>query len=193
MSERILYLVRHGQYRMDRETASQATLTALGRRQAGRTGKRLGELPIRALYHSDMVRAVETAEIIGRHLPGLALRSTALLREVKPPLEKPLRRPSNLPAEAEWMASRQQMNGALRKFFVEAAGKSDRHELLVTHGNLIRCLIRRLLHDSFGGWVNWGTHQCGITTIVIPAAPAKPRLIGYNDVGHLPKKMQTVF
>lgn len=192
MGDRILYLVRHGQYRMDLQAPNPGTLTALGRRQSHRTGKRLAELPIRIIYHSNLLRAAETAEIIAEYLPNRPLHSTRLLREVVPTSPKPGRRPKSSPAAARWAVDRKRMNAALKKFFTATRGKAEQHELLVMHGNLIRCLIRCLLKDSFNGWVDWGTHQCGITTLVIRTAPAKARLVGYNDVGHLPKSMQTV-
>ena len=65
------YLIRHGQ---SVNNASPDTLepdpalTNLGREQADRVGKALKEKGIRRLYCSPMLRALQTAEIIGRIL-----------------------------------------------------------------------------------------------------------------------------
>jgi 2,3-bisphosphoglycerate-dependent phosphoglycerate mutase len=80
-----LLLTRHG------ETDWNAThrwqgftgppLNELGRRQAAELADRLAGLEIHAVYSSDTVRAVETADIVAGRL-GLAVRRDARLREV---------------------------------------------------------------------------------------------------------------
>ena len=85
-ANRILVLVRHGQYHQEGETDAQHFLTPLGRRQADVTGQRLALLYARYLRRTDetgtevtdkknfklvkssMTRATETANIILEHL-----------------------------------------------------------------------------------------------------------------------------
>ena len=65
------YLVRHGQSVNNASPDAlvpDPALTQLGRRQAGCAGKALQEKGIRRLYCSPMLRALQTAEIIGRML-----------------------------------------------------------------------------------------------------------------------------
>ena len=75
-------LVRHGQYVEDKDP-DKRVLTPLGREQAELTGKRLdemmnevnedfGECNIKVVRVSNMVRAIETADIIAKHIPKVA-------------------------------------------------------------------------------------------------------------------------
>ncbi len=191
MGDRIIHLVRHGQYFNDEQSPRYGHLTQLGKRQAARTGRRLSQWPMAAIYYSDMPRAVETAEIIAQYLPKVPLGCTRLLREVCPPLPRSMPRSRNIPKELSWKLGRIQVDAACKRLLVPARGREKRHEVFVTHGNFIRYLIRRLLHDAPMNWVYYGTTQCGISTLVIRPKPSKPCLLCYNDVGHLPKAMQT--
>lgn len=73
---RHILLVRHGQYEEKHFDDRKRCLTALGRRQAHLTGKRIAALvenigvdKINAIYTSDMLRAKQTAWIIAKSLP----------------------------------------------------------------------------------------------------------------------------
>jgi serine/threonine-protein phosphatase PGAM5 len=86
MGTRILYLVRHGNYHTEPSSTKYGRLTAMGRRQAKRIGKRLAAIDLRAVHHSDMACAMETAEIIAAELEGaIPIKSSRLLREGFPP------------------------------------------------------------------------------------------------------------
>lgn len=69
----MLYIIRHGQTAKNKEKLLQGRsdmpLNDEGREQAARTGKKLGEKGVSAgrIYSSPLIRAVETAEIIGRY------------------------------------------------------------------------------------------------------------------------------
>ena len=109
-ANRILLLVRHGQYDQSGEMDEEHILTALGRRQADVTGQRLALLYARYLKKTDedgkevtdkknfrlvkssMSRATETANIILEHLPSDIQHSSCdLIREGPPcPPEPPL-------------------------------------------------------------------------------------------------------
>ena len=95
---RHLVLVRHGQYVEGGKEDATMVLTALGRRQAELTGRRLASyLPEGAtwkvIHQSNMVRAKETAEIIAAQLPaGIPITApNALLNEGFPadPVPRP--------------------------------------------------------------------------------------------------------
>jgi broad specificity phosphatase PhoE len=65
-----LYLIRHGQSTNNRGDARvpDPPLTELGKQQADRAGRALRNLSITHLYCSAMLRAVQTAAIVGGHL-----------------------------------------------------------------------------------------------------------------------------
>jgi broad specificity phosphatase PhoE len=191
MGKRVLYLVRHGQYFTDPEHRKHGHLTPLGRRQAERTARRLAELPIEAIYHSDLPRAAETAAIIAERLPDLPLRSTRLLREFGPPVPTAIRKLWGF-GRVDRKATRAQANALEKKFCVPTRRNAGRTELIVAHGNLIRYLVRVALGDRPFGWLRLGTHNCGITILSIGVTPELSYLIGHNDLGHLPLGMQTM-
>src|SRR4051812_39360481 len=76
-----ILLLRHGQYKkLPREV-----LTALGRKQARRAGKRLREYSIDELLSSTMPRAQETARLVCKELGwSKCVKESDLLRECVP-------------------------------------------------------------------------------------------------------------
>lgn len=82
---RVLWLVRHGESTWNEAGLAQghrddAVLTARGVGQAAEVAEQLGERPIRALYVSDLRRAMQTAAPIAKAL-GLAVIKDTRLRE----------------------------------------------------------------------------------------------------------------
>jgi probable phosphoglycerate mutase len=80
-----VWLIRHGESTWNVNGLIQghddaATLTARGRRQAELAAEELRGMPIQALYASDLRRARQSAEIVGRAL-GLPVHHDAALRE----------------------------------------------------------------------------------------------------------------
>lgn len=82
---RAVLLARHGQTDDNREPLRfqgwrDTPLNDVGRRQAAELGERVAGDGIAALWSSDLIRASETAEIVGSRL-GLPVRRDARLRE----------------------------------------------------------------------------------------------------------------
>jgi len=80
-----LWLVRHGESTWNTAGLAQghndqAELTSLGRRQAAEAAERFRGRPVRAIYASDLRRAVQTATAFGRIL-GLPVITDSRLRE----------------------------------------------------------------------------------------------------------------
>lgn len=79
------YLVRHGQTVWNTQGKTQghenSPLTELGKIQASNLSKVLRQFPIDMIYCSDLGRAIETAEIIGKEL-NLDINPTPFLREM---------------------------------------------------------------------------------------------------------------
>jgi phosphoserine phosphatase len=80
-----LLLARHGESDWNRAHRWQGhanrPLTERGRTQAADLAKRLGEIPLDAIYSSDLERAHETAEVVARG-QGLQVTQLPALREV---------------------------------------------------------------------------------------------------------------
>jgi len=215
VAERVLYLVRHGQYEPD-----GGSLTALGRRQARSTARWLRRHPVTAIHASTMPRAIETAEWIRERFPDLAVRRTGVLRECLPGLPMAIvRRAARMRAESPEIQRRldrdarfrarvarqvahrlgrpqesfdrgaAQVQRAFARFFKPARG-NDKHEILVCHGNLIRALVCRSLDVPVYAWLNAEPHHCGVTRVRI-RADGRVRVVSFNETGHLPVRWHT--
>jgi serine/threonine-protein phosphatase PGAM5 len=179
---RTLVLVRHGEFSLPSKG-----LTQLGRNQAARTGRRLRHLPFARIHCSTMKRAYETALIIAKHHGDRSPLRAHLLRECLPSM--PLDHRKGLPANSTEMIRRgkDQADRAYRRYFRKPA-KHDECELLVSHGNVIRYLVGRVLGLGKYGWYQLGTSHCGITVIRI-SNEGDYILDRYNDTGHLRTKL----
>ena len=191
MGQHIIYFIRHGQYVTDNSQAMAGHLTPLGRQQARRTAKRLAELPISAIYHSDMTRAKETAAIIAEAMPRVPMHSARVLREMTPPVPSRLRRLWGKESSGV-QSGVAQAEALLKRFFKPCRTKENRVDVLVAHGNLIRYVVRRLLRDKPESWLSLGTSNCGVTVLVVGKDVTARYLISYNDVGHLPLELQSM-
>jgi serine/threonine-protein phosphatase PGAM5 len=218
MGKRILYLVRHAQTDQSSTTRDQFGngLTDLGRMQAELTARRLGKLPITIIHHSSLRRAAETARIIAASLPAAPLRPARLLHECIPYLPaafvewytgssddeilvKRQKLPPELsqwlnlwPAGTEWSLIEQGMRQARRafeKYFIPAH-RSERHEIIVCHGNILRYFVCRALQGDGDAWIHTDVHNCGISEIVVESS-GRALLISHNDTGHLPYELRS--
>ena len=80
-----IYLIRHTQAEGNRYRMMQGfwdgAVTELGRKQAAALGRRFAELPLDAVYSSDLSRAVLTAEAVAGN-SGLPIQTRTALREL---------------------------------------------------------------------------------------------------------------
>lgn len=80
-----LFLIRHGQTELNKKHVIQgrvdSQLTDLGLKQAKEAARSAGDLKIDILISSDLGRAQETAEIIGKEIGLPLLKTTSALRE----------------------------------------------------------------------------------------------------------------
>ncbi|CAI2342639.1 unnamed protein product [Caenorhabditis sp. 36 PRJEB53466] len=182
---RNIFLIRHGQYHMNRDVKS---LTPLGREQAELLGKRLATADIKFtnLTMSTMVRATETANIILGHLPADLPRSSSSLIEEGPPYPPIPDHKGWRPQHPEFYTEAARIESAFRKIFHRAlpSQKEDSYELIVCHANVIRYFICRALQFPPEGWLRMSLGNCSLTWIVIrPGGSVSVRSIG--DIGHL--------
>ena len=185
MATRRIYLVRHGEYDWNKDASPAKGLTPRGVQQARLTAQRLRSVSATTIYSSDLMRAVETAQIIGGEHDGVPKRKRKVLRECFLP------GPAFADAPAEVIqAGKEQAEAAFEKYLCPTRLK-DRIEIIVSHGNLIRYLVSRVLGGStLENWFRMRTLNCGITEIVIESDERR-WLVSYNDVGHLPAELIT--
>jgi broad specificity phosphatase PhoE len=85
MASTTILLARHGETDWNAvgrwQGHTDRSLTELGRRQAAELAERLADVELDAVYSSDLLRAVETAEPVAKRL-GLPLQTLPELREV---------------------------------------------------------------------------------------------------------------
>lgn len=190
MGTRILYLVRHGQALSGEPPDDLGNgLTALGKRQAHWVAKRLKALPIHAIHHSPLHRAAETAAIISEHLPDAPLQMSPLLRECIPGWPIHVQQYYRKVPRAQIEQERTRAEQALTKFFRPTRGP-DHHEILVAHGNLIRCLILSVLGHPPKLWSHIDFHNAAFGEVHI--LPTGERLLlRLGDNSHIPQRWQT--
>jgi serine/threonine-protein phosphatase PGAM5 len=198
MAIRILYLIRHGQYQvitpMDgaRTEGRDTGLTPLGKEQSQMLAERLSPLPVTAIHYSPLPRASQTAAIVSRMFPGVWLHRAEALQEVHPcypppPRDKRFRKKYS---EETIMAGKAQADRVFARYF-RTARVSDKHELLICHGNLIRYLITRVLGAPPEPLTySMELCNCGVSEVLI-RSNGQMQLISYNDVGFLPYELVT--
>lgn len=185
MGERVLYLVRHGQY----VNSPEQRLTDLGRAQSELVADRLAGHPVSAIFTSTAPRARETTEPIVRRFPGVRVqRSRTLLECIPTGPRRPLpERLADRPLSS-WSRDLGQLESACRRFLKPTRGP-DRHEVLVFHGNMIRAMVCCALRLPIGAWWDLWVDHCSITTLRI--GRHRCGLTSLNDVGHLPPELVT--
>lgn len=82
-----------------------------------------------------------------------------------------------------------QADRAFKKYFTFS--KTKRTVLLVCHGNIIRYLVCKSLGIDTDSWTKFDIKQCGITIVELNSKDNSIKVIGHNDVGHIPIEMQT--
>jgi serine/threonine-protein phosphatase PGAM5 len=185
LGTRTLILVRHGQY--DAEDGGK--LTELGRRQADLTGTWLRHYlegqRVDTLWSSTLPRARETASIIEEKLPEprSKARSASVLCEGIYSKVKGYDIPAN-----ERQRDRTRADEAFTRFF--RTSRTDRLEILVCHGNLIRYLVCRAIDVPVGRWTRMNSNHCSVTRVLVRDTGAV-RVVSYNETAHLPLDVVT--
>jgi len=207
-ANRIIVMVRHGQYNLDGTQDSERYLTELGKKQAEGTGQRLGLLYSKYLQKVDengnemknsnirlvkstMTRATETANIILKQLPELEQASCDLLREGAPCIPDPPIE-SWAPHPADFFQEGARIEAAFRKYFHRAEPSQDTTsvDILVCHGNVIRYCACRALQCDPKGWLNMSVHNGSISVFIIkPSGTVILRELG--GAGHFHPDMLT--
>ena len=178
--------MRHGQYTKD----PTEQLTSLGKKQASLTGKRLAKIDFKKIYSSKLPRAIETANIIIKNFKQKQrFQKKLFLNECIPGFPKKLRKKFGHTDEKKLLRDKKTADAAFNELF--KFEKIDTKILIVCHGNIIRYFICKALKMKAYQWLDLDIKQCGICEIKLKSETKKMQLIGHNDVGHIPLKMQT--
>ncbi len=176
--------MRHGQY----EELTTGALTPLGRKQARKTADALRRLSVNVVWTSTLLRAKQTASIVAAKQPRARVRRTSLLCEVIP-TKLPPNVKLRIPIDAAHVkGDRARADKAFETLFRIA--RSERTEIVVCHGNLIRYLVCRALGIQPKLWMRLDSTHCGLTEFRVLSHGAV-RVVRYNDVGHIPLAMRT--
>jgi broad specificity phosphatase PhoE len=203
VGQRLVYLVRHGATDWNQAGRIQGQLdvplNAEGRAQAQLVAQRLVSVAATALYSSDLLRAYETAQIIGQ-ATGLAVIQKPGLREMHfgtwqgltvqqirerdPEIyaarrENPYEVPP--PGGQTWQQFYQQAVRTLHDILQE----TDAQRLIVaTHSGVCTVLGLEALGLGYTGKRTFGNANCAIHTIAVEGE--RWQAVALNDVSHLP-------
>lgn len=191
MAVRVIYLIRHAHHDVDNPSGSElgGGLTPKGIKQAELTAKLLAKRPVTSIHCSSLNRAEETARIISKEIPGLAIQQTDLLWECIPSMTPKLKQEMPNYTNAQVAQDRQRADIAFRKHF-KVAKRTDRHDLIVCHGNLIRYFISVVLRAEPDSWMRMDMCNCGVSQILIQPE-GDMALLCHNDWSHLPRELRT--
>ena len=180
---RFIYLIRHGDYEYSDEHFG-GVLNDHGIEQAACLAEPMGRVPVDAIYSSTMHRAYQTAEILREQVfPDLTVRRTPILKErIFPGWFTG----DQIDHEAE-DKSREVLEKVWERFF--RPSRSERHDVLVCHGNIIRALITRVLDAPIDCWTKAVIANCGITQVIC-LGDGRVRLLSFNERGHLPYRLR---
>jgi len=190
-ASRHIILIRHGQYNLAGTKDGERYLTDLGRDQARLTGIRLAELsfPYSVLVHSNMTRAIETAQLISESLPKVpVMPADGILREGAPIEPEP--RVGSWKPEHYYQQDGARIEAAFRKYFhrAEPLQEKDSYELVVCHANVIRYFVCRALQFPPEAWLRLSLKHASLTWLVIrPDGRVHCRALG--EAGHFPPEM----
>ncbi|WP_269859650.1 histidine phosphatase family protein [Streptomyces sp. RPT161] len=195
MHDRYLYLARHGE-----ATPDEGGLTEAGRRQAELLGRRLHGIPLAAVHHGPLPRAVQTARLVGEQLGEVPLCESEAAGDYVPYIpesdEFPAEIADALAARFASVSAEERAHGAelarrAVRDFTELVDQEDapRHDLVVTHAFLIAWLVRAAMDAPAWRWM--GLNHANAALTVIRYAPARPAtVLVYNDMSHLPDDLR---
>jgi len=153
--------IRHGSTSWNKEGraqgASDIPLDEEGMLQASKLAERLSHEQWDCIYTSDLLRARQTAEMIGKSL-GIGVISDDRLREVGGGLIEGTTEPERI---EKWGANWRALDLGIEKIEVVTARGRDcideivaqypnQKILIVTHGGFIQCMLKNLLPEYDG-------------------------------------------
>jgi serine/threonine-protein phosphatase PGAM5 len=190
MAIRYLYFVRHGQFDANLDDNPKGELTELGKKQAKQLIKAFKNVPVTCIHVSTAPRALQTADPLIEAYPEAKVDRAHRLLECVPPVPQAVREGYFSHLSDEQLAAEMAHAERIYDHYLKRTAGTDRHEIVVSHGNVIRYLTCRVIGVDPTAWVNLESRNCGITRIMIEP-DGNISLISYNEIGHLPAEMHT--
>jgi len=188
---RTIILVRHGAYAADPAADPKLGpgLLPIGIAQASLAGARLAAMPGKfdVLLASPMTRAHETARVIAADLPGLKIEVVPDLAECTPPTRRAEIMKREKPEDMA--ACKAQLDTIFKQRFVPASG-TERREIYVAHGNVIRSMVIRALGVDPEAWLEMSVGHASLTQIIVEP-DGRFKVISVGDTGHIPPNLLT--
>ncbi|CAM4739774.1 unnamed protein product [Rotaria magnacalcarata] len=192
---RHIYLIRHGQYQTKTKVEDQKQLTELGNEQADWIGLALAEskIPFTRFIQSGLIRAVQTASIINKHIKFNRIEQDIDLNEAFPFLPEPAGRFADSVATGRIELETERMERAFRRYIHRplTSQTEDSHELIVCHANVIRYFVCRALQIPADAWLRFNLFHCSITHLVF-TSDGRVICYGIGDVGHVPQERRSL-
>ncbi|CAF3389297.1 unnamed protein product [Rotaria socialis] len=192
---RHIYLIRHGQYQTKTKVEDQKQLTELGNEQADWAGLALAEskIPFTRFIQSGLIRAVQTASIINKHIKFNRIEQDIDLNEGFPFLPEPAGRFADSVATGRIELETERMERAFRRYIHRplTSQTEDSHELIVCHANVIRYFVCRALQIPADAWLRFNLFHCSITHLVF-TSDGRVICYGIGDVGHVPQERRSL-
>jgi len=189
---RIIILIRHGQYFDNEENEDEKKLTSLGKEQCRLVGKQLKEYGFKysRLISSTMIRARESAELISKELDDMPIIYDSLLEEGKPSHRIPGSKKKFKKEEHGEEAKR--IYDAWKKYCRRAEVKSEEPEIdiIVCHCNVIRSFVCRTLQIPVESWLRFRGDNANIAILKV-YKNGNTQLLKYGETGHIPPKKTT--
>ncbi|MEV7009673.1 histidine phosphatase family protein [Streptosporangium sp. NPDC051022] len=194
MTIRRLYLARHG------AADAFGKLTDIGRRQADLLGERLAGVPVDAVWHSPLPRAMASAHELARYLPNVPVTEAAELVDHVPYVPSAAEMPPSWAGffdgydDAE-AASGQRLAESLVARFAKVPDRTAKgtrlhtHEVLVTHAYPIAWLVRHALDAPPSRWLGLNSANTALTVIEYRNG-LPPTIVMFNDMSHLPPDLR---
>lgn len=192
MRTRHVYIARHG------SADALGELTDVGRRQASLLGERLAGIPVDAIWHSPLPRAVATAQELARHLPSAAVAEAPELIDHIPYVPSVDERP---PAWAGFFDGFDEADSATGHRLAQelvarfatvpdpAIQTTDTYEVLITHAYQVAWLVRDALGAPPARWLGLNSANAALTVIEYRAG-LPPAIVMFNDMSHLPPDLR---
>lgn len=187
VQDRYLYLARHGE-----ATSDERELTEAGRLQARLLGRRLRGVPLTAVHHGPLLRAAQTARLVGEELGAVALHASEAAGDYVPHVPEQ----GAVAVRFASLSAVEQARGEelARQAVAEFTGPCDegdapRHDLVVTHAFLIAWLVCAALDAPAWRWTTLN-HGNAALTVIRYAANRPASVLVYNDTRHLPDDLR---
>jgi len=186
---RTIILVRHGAYVADASDSTPGPgLSPIGIAQAKLVAARLSAMgKFDSISASPLTRAQDTAKVIAAELPGVPFDTVADLAECTPST----RRKEIIANEKleSLRACADRLDALFKHRFIPSRG-TERREILVCHGNVIRYLITKSLGVDTEAWLEMSVGHASITQIRVEP-DGRFKVISIGDIGHIPPNLQT--